>query len=61
MGVYRSNIDPVLRDLLDAREIERVREQRGSRLLWVYSARRELDGPIADLDRVFREGHPENP
>lgn len=24
-------------------------------MVWVYSARRELDGPIADLDRAFRE------
>jgi hypothetical protein len=36
VGAYRSEIDPVLKLLLDAREVERVREQRGARMLWVY-------------------------
>jgi hypothetical protein len=53
---YRSNIDPVLRDLLEAGEVDREREPRGKRMMWVYSARRELDGEIAELDRAFREG-----
>ena len=56
---YRFDIDPVLKELLEAREVDREREQRGARLLWVYFARRELEGPIVDLDRAFREGEAE--
>jgi hypothetical protein len=26
------------------------------RLMWMYSARRELEGPIVDLERTFHEG-----
>jgi hypothetical protein len=56
VSVCRPQIDPVLRRLVDAQEVEREREQRGSRMLWVYSRRRRLEGRFADLDRVFREG-----
>jgi hypothetical protein len=54
-AVYRSDIDPVLKRLLDAREVERVREQRGKRMLWVWSRRTALEGPIADLERALRD------
>jgi hypothetical protein len=54
--VYRSNIDPVLRELIDGREVVWERQPRGARLLWVYSTRPELDVPIVDPERAFREG-----
>jgi hypothetical protein len=53
--VHRSTIDPTLKQPFMAREVERVREQRGARLIWVYSPA-ALEGPIAGLDAAFPEG-----
>lgn len=58
---YRSDIDPVLRALLDAREVDREAEDWQSRKRWRYFARRELDGPIADLERAFTQPDDEPP
>ena len=54
--LYKSEIAPLTRRLVAAGEIVCEREAWRGRTRNRYHRRTDLDGPIADLDRAFREG-----
>lgn len=54
-GVYDNNIRALADRMREAGELERHAEQWRGRVRYRYSRRTQLEGPIADLDRVFAE------
>lgn len=54
--LFKSDIAPVTRRLVAADEIVCEREPWNGRTRNRYHRRTNLDGPIADLDRAFRDG-----
>jgi uncharacterized protein YjiS (DUF1127 family) len=55
VAVYASDVQQALYRLLNAREVDRRKEQVGGRRIYRYFRRADLDGPIADLARRFKE------
>ena len=53
--LYESNIDSLTRRLMAARQLDRIKVQIGAREIWHYHRRRDLLGPIADLERAYRD------
>lgn len=58
LGVWQSNTDSIVTRLYRQRELDRTPEPaKNGRPRFRYFKRTTLDGPIADLDRAFGEGH----
>lgn len=55
-ALYRAGVELVLRRLVACGEVDRVKARAGRRgVIWHYFRRRELDGPIAELERAFQD------
>lgn len=56
--IYRTDsvVTGAIKRLYDAGDLGREKITRGKREVWCYFRKTSLDGPIADLDRAFREG-----
>ena len=58
--LYRSSVESLVRRLLDSGQLDRDRDGwwRG-RSVYRYSRKRDLTGPIVDLERAFHDGETE--
>lgn len=56
-SIYESHVRPLMTELFKAREVDRRPDPRknGRRVRWLYFRRPDLEGDIADLERMLRD------
>jgi hypothetical protein len=55
-AVYESNVRSLVMRMLQAGQLQRISESFKNKPRYRYFVKRALDGPIADLEQVYREG-----